>query len=236
MDKHTLYDAIGEAEDVFLIDVEQVINDGGQHKSSKRKIRGSIIVIAAVIAVLGTAAAADMGFNIVEWIADGFRRNIGTDSSPDTVLLQEELDAGQWAYLNEDHIAIIVPESPVKIVLSDDAGKTWRESIVTGSDGWDFLGEWGSNTQYWGGYIGFNGEENGYLVLTSGVAMNHQDLRIYLTGDKGTTWHEIGNPYHSHVSVLTGAGFACDQIGFISYRYFEDNGPDIWWTKDGGDT
>ena len=236
MDKYTLYDAIGEAEDGFLIDAEQVINGVGQHKDSKRKIRGTIIAIAAVIAVLGTVAAADMGFNIVDWIAEGFRSNIGTDGILDSAVLQEEIDAGQWFYLNEDHIAVIIPESPVKIMLSDDAGATWRESVVTGSDGWDFLGEWGTNTQYWGGYIGFNGDENGYLVLTSGAAMNHQDLRIYLTDNKGATWHEIGNPYHLHISVLTGAGFASEQVGFISYRYFEDNGPDIWWTKDGGNS
>ena len=60
------------------------------------------------------------------------------------------------------------------------------------------------------------------------VSMNHQDLRIYCTDDGRATWREIGNPYDIHISVLTGAGFASDRVGFISYRYYEDVGPDIW--------
>lgn len=238
MDKHSFYDAIGDVEDGFLIDAEQVIENKAKHKAGGRKLKGTIIAIAAVIAVLGTsvAVAASLGYNIIDWVMGGFNSNIGTSDTPDTTIIQEELDNGQWAYLNGDNIAVIIPASPVKIMLSNDAGETWRESTVVESDGWDFLGEWRTDIQYWGGYIGFNGEANGYLVLTSGVAMNHQDLRIYLTDDGGTTWNEIGNPYDAHISVLTGAGFASDQVGFISYRHFEDAGPDIWWTKDGGKT
>lgn len=235
MDKYSLHDAIGEMADDFLIDAEQVIKNAGKHKASRHKIKGAVAAIAAVIAVLGatTAVAANRGYNILEWISEAFTSN-GTEYSPS--VLQAELDEGQWAYLNGDNIAVMIPESPVKIMLSDDAGKTWKESTVVGSESWDFLGEWRTNMQYWGGYIGFNDAETGYLVLTSGVAMNHQGLRIYLTSDGGKTWSEIGNPYDQHISVLTGAGFSSEGIGFISYRYYYDAGPDIWWTKDRGET
>ena len=236
MNKEDLYDAIGEVDDRFLIDTEQVIQYRPTHKYSRRKFIRRMIVIAAVIAILGTsvAAASSMGYNILEWVKAGFCSNIGENNSPSSAEIQEQLNRGQWAYLNDNHIAVIVPESPVKVLLSDDAGTTWTESTIETSSSGYFLGDWYSDAQYWGGYIGFNGEKNGYLVLTSGVAMNHQDLRIYLTNDAGAIWHEIGNPYDVHISVLTGAGFSSDQIGFISYRYYEDNGPDIWWTKDGG--
>ena len=133
---------------------------------------------------------------------------------------------------------MIVPESPVKIIISSDGGETWKESVVCGSDEMDIYGELRHDVQYYGGYIGFFGENGGYLVLTADVAMNNQPMRIYLTDDGGSSWSEIGNPYsrNIHISVLTGAGFSTPEIGFISYRYYEDAGPDIWWTADGGDT
>jgi hypothetical protein len=135
-----------------------------------------------------------------------------------------------------ERIAFIIPESPVKVMLSDDAGATWRTSVVPGSEGMSIFGEWHDNVQYYGGYIGTYGDMGGYLVLTAGTAMNSQPMRIYLTDDWGDTWKEIGNPNDIHASVLTGAGFASQDLGFISYRYYEDAGPDIWWTKDGGST
>lgn len=242
MNKDGLYDAIGEVDDNFLMDTEQVIQHHTACKRSGWKFNRKMIVIAAIIALLGTsiAVAASMGYNILGWGRAGFYNNIGENKSPSAAVIQEQLEHGQWAYLNDNHIAVIVPEAPVKVLLSDDAGVTWRESTIETSNSWNFHDDWHSDTQYdmqyWGGYVGFNGKENGYLVLTSGASMNHQGLRIYLTNDGGTTWNEIGNPYDVHISVLTGAGFSTDQIGFISYRCFEDHGPDIWWTKDGGDT
>lgn len=236
MDQNSLYDAVGAAEDHFLLDTEQVIQTGRAGRRPGRRAKGMIIAIAAAIAVFGSTAAiaARMDFSIIAWIQDGFAHTSGTGNIPAEAVLQEELEEGQWVCLEGENIAVIIPESPVKILLSSDAGKTWRESTVVESENWEYLDRMQTGVQYWGGYIGFYGKQGGYLVLTSGVAMNHQCLRIYLTNDGGTTWSEIGNPYSDHISVLTGAGFASDQVGFISYRYYEDTGPDIWWTRDGG--
>jgi hypothetical protein len=237
MDKYSLYNAVGETADDFLIDAEQVIKNIGKHKFVRRKLQGAIITIAAVIAVLGTtvAAAASMGCNILDWISEAFI-NAGHENNADPAYIQNQLDNGQWAYLNGVNIAVIMPESPVKIMLSNDGGETWRESVVTGSEGMIAFGDWHEDIQYYGGYIGAYGNTGGYLILTAGVAMNSQPMRIYLTDDNGYTWTEIGNPSVVHSSVLTGAGFASESVGFISYRYYEDSGPDIWRTKDGGET
>lgn len=228
-EKRLLY-ALGQVDESYI---EEAAPGGFPQERAKGagSRRGVVIALAAAIMVLGAAAAlaAGRGISVLEWI-------VRAQPDSDPAYLQTQLDNGQWVYMDGDNIAVIVPESPVKILLSADAGETWRETVLVESKGMEYLGEWRENMRYHGGYIGFNGKESGYLVLTSGVSMNHQALRIFLTSDGGETWQETDTPYSQHVSVLTGAGFSSENIGFISYRYYEDAGPDIWWTSDGGET
>lgn len=232
MKEKRILTVFGQVDEKYIeeaIPNKTVVAEKAIKKWSKKRI--IIVAIAAAIMLLSSvcALAAGMGFNIFELIAEAL-------ADEDPAFIQEQLDEGQWAYLSDNDIAVIVPESPVKILLSDDGGTTWRETIITESKGMDFLGSWRDEMQYRSGYIGFNGENDGYLLLASGVSMNHQALRIFLTSDGGNTWSEIGTPYEQHISVITGCGFASDKIGFISYRHYADFGPDIWWTKDGGTT
>ena len=53
--------------------------------------------------------------------------------------------------------------------------------------------------------------------------------------DNGETW-SISNPNALYTGTVIGAGFASEMVGFISYRYFFDNGPEIARTLDGGKT
>ena len=53
--------------------------------------------------------------------------------------------------------------------------------------------------------------------------------------DSGETW-EISDPNALYPGTVIGAGFASETVGFISYRYFFDNGPEIARTLDGGKT
>ena len=236
MNNRTLFELIGMVDDQML--------EHSEWTAPKRrrglKMKKTFILAAAVIAVLAitvTAAAVSEGTNLLSLILGGFYQNDDRDRDPDQNVIQHQIDEGEWIYLNGENIAVIVPESPVKIMLSSDGGKNWKESIVRGSDDMVTYGDLRHDVQYLGGFIGFFGENGGYLVLTAGVSMNNQPMRIYLTDDGGNTWSEIGNPYsgNTHISVLTGAGFSTHEIGFISYRYYEDAGPDIWWTADGGD-
>lgn len=196
---------------------------------------GAMAACFILVLSMGTVAlAATLGYDPIGWILSAFSAN---EDGPSAAVIQEQMQEGQWVYLNDDNIAVILPESPTEILLSHDCGKTWKESAVAGSDKMILWGEWKEDVVPTGGFIGFWGD-GGYLVLTAPVAMGNQPMRIYLTHDGGETWSEIGNPYQAgeHYCVLTGAGFSTDQIGFISYRYYEDAGPDIWWTSDGGDT
>ena len=53
--------------------------------------------------------------------------------------------------------------------------------------------------------------------------------------DSGETW-DISDPNALYTGTVIGAGFASEMVGFISYRYFFDNGPEIARTLDGGKT
>lgn len=195
----------------------------------RRTIRRAVVIAAAILLLaITTALAIGVRFDFAAWIS-------GALPDPEPAYIQEQLEEGQWVSLNGGQVAVIVPESPVRLLLSSDGGETWRETVITESRDMFFLGAYQEDMQYQGGYVGFNGQD-GYLVLTSGISMNHQALRIFLTADGGETWREIGTPYDQHISVITGAGFASQEVGFISYRYFEDAGPDIWRTTDGGET
>lgn len=53
--------------------------------------------------------------------------------------------------------------------------------------------------------------------------------------DSGETW-EISDPNALYTGTVIGAGYASETVGFISYRCFFDNGPEIARTLDGGKT
>ena len=53
--------------------------------------------------------------------------------------------------------------------------------------------------------------------------------------DSGETW-DISDPNALYAGTVIGAGFASETVGFISYRCFFDNGPEIARTLDGGKT
>ena len=229
MTAEKLFELIGAAEDELLEQSEW------SKKKAGFRVKTVIAVAAAataLLAVIGTAAAV-MGVDPVSLIADAFAKR-GIDETPDQI--EEQIKNGEWVALNDDNVAIIVPESPVKILLSSNGGQTWKESIVENSDGMEAFDDWHNNIVYYGGYIGFFGEKCGYLVLKAPTALGIEPIRIFLTGDGGDTWREIGNPTDIHPSVSTGAGFSTSLIGFISYQYRENTEPDIWWTSDGGET
>ena len=229
--------------DQIIIDAIGMINDEAVHDAkayqrpqSRRWIKWGLTAacLVLIIITITTAVAVAMGYDLVGWIRAVLTQH-GYTAEP--AVIQEQIDEGQWVYLNDDNIAVILPESPTKILLSSDNGETWKESVVEGSDNMVAYGELREGVVPNGGFIGF-WDEGGYLVLTLPASMGNQPIHIYLTVDGGDTWSEIGNPYDAgeHYDVVTGAGFSTAEIGFISYRYFEDAGPDIWWTSDGGDT
>jgi bla regulator protein BlaR1 len=115
---------------------------------------------------------------------------------------------------------------PVTVLISNDEGQTWNSYSIADTKADDYTQK----------YVGFTTKNDGWLLLARGVAMGHQENRIFQTADGGKTWIEIGNTNQVHPRVVTGAGFANTNIGFVSFRYDTDINPVVYRTEDKGKT
>ena len=74
-----------------------------------------------------------------------------------------------------------------------------------------------------------------YAVTCSGPSAGSSRCNILLTTDAGESWTVTGEePFP--LSMVTGAGFQSAQVGFLCSRYFQDSGPEIYLTRDGGES
>lgn len=130
-------------------------------------------------------------------------------------------------YISEEKTAIVYgfadgESSRLHVLISDDMGKTWDDYEIQGGKGYDTK------------FIGFTSKNEGWIVSGGsagvGLSMNY----VYQTSDGGKTWQGLGNPNELYSEHVTGAGFSNQDIGFVGYRYYSDNGPVIYWTKDKG--
>lgn len=141
---------------------------------------------------------------------------------PDT---DELYNAGFYISDRKTAIAYGGGDGPVQVLISDDMGSTWNTYNVESAKYCGFTK-----------YIGFLTENDGYLVVSPGVALGNSYNYVFLTSDGGKTWTQIGNPNDVYSRVMTGAGFATKSIGFIGYRVDFEAGPAIYRTADGGYT
>lgn len=130
-------------------------------------------------------------------------------------------------YISEDKTAIVYgfadgKESPLHVLISDDMGKSWNNYNIEGAKGYDAK------------FIGFTDKQNGWIVSGGSVGVGRSLNYVYQTSDGGKTWTELGNPNDLYAESLAGAGFSNKDIGFLGFRYYEDNGPVIYWTKGKG--
>lgn len=114
--------------------------------------------------------------------------------------------------------------SDVLITITNDKGKTWNKIEMKNA--------------YQGGdlFIGFSSQDVGYCVITTDVAMGKQYSYVYITTDGGKTFKEIGNTNEVYPHIITGVGFLDENIGFIGFRYENDNNPTVYRTEDSGKT
>lgn len=114
--------------------------------------------------------------------------------------------------------------SDILITVTNDKGKTWNKIKLKDT--------------YQGGdlFIGFSSQDTGYCVITTDVAMGKQYSYIYITTDGGKTFNEIGNTNEIYPRIITGVGFLDEKIGFVGFRYENDNNPTVYRTEDSGST
>lgn len=126
-------------------------------------------------------------------------------------------------YISHKKTAFISTDnSNVLITITDDKGKSWNNIMLDGA--------------YQGGdlFIGFSSQEIGYYVITTDVAMGKQYSYINISTDGGKTFKEIGNTNEVNPRIITGVGFLDDKIGFVGFRYEDDNNPTVYRTDDAG--
>ena len=74
-----------------------------------------------------------------------------------------------------------------------------------------------------------------WAVVCTGPSAGTGNENVCTSSDGGKTWW-VGDRSAMYSGTVTGAGFASSEVGFMSYRYFVDQGPEISRTLDGGKT
>jgi len=74
-----------------------------------------------------------------------------------------------------------------------------------------------------------------WAVVCTGPSAGTGNENVCTSSDGGKTWW-VGDRSAMYTGTVTGAGFASSKVGFMSYRYFVDQGPEISRTLDGGKT
>ena len=92
------------------------------------------------------------------------------------------------------------------------------------------------NISYDGGYTGAFGSSGMFLALRGMPAAGSAPVSLFVSTDGGASWRTMGDPYRQGVytGVMTGAGFYDADTAFLCYRYYEDAGPTVYCTYDGG--
>ena len=132
-------------------------------------------------------------------------------------------ESGVYIAGEKTGVAYCDARGAVRVLTSEDKGETWETSeVVARSEGVSQM------------YIGFNTPSDGWLVVCQFHGMGSESHYLYRTSDGGVTWTQIGNTNDLYARMLTGAGFATGNIGFMCYRFETDFSPAVCRTTDGG--
>ena len=202
-------------------------------KRRRSRLIWALAAAAALLVCLATASAA--GWFSIDILATVQKGNPNLNAK----IIEGQIADGKWFSLKGNTMAVICPGSPASVIISRDRGNSWKEVVIEGSDDdWMAMGssDYKEGIIWYGGFIDLHEDGVGLLVLASGVAMNSQNFRFYLTADGGDSWNEIPSVNNFHASMMTGAGLAGDGTVCVGFRYYEDFGPDLWYSDDRGET
>lgn len=118
---------------------------------------------------------------------------------------------------------------PVTVAYPDSSGQ-WQKTEVTD--------KYFSVRRF---FVSFpENSQVGYLILTTDRVVWQEGSILFRTKDGGAAWEEAGPAgpdfMTSSHSLTTGAVFVTNEVGFLTIRSSGTEQPEIWRTKDGGDT
>lgn len=153
------------------------------------------------------------------------------DNNMDVSHMQAEkkFEEGLLYTLSEQSMVIVSSTKPITLLISNDKGNYWDEKTVNLNSG-EILSCDATDSIF----VDLNEDGTGCLVIGYGVSAGCQNSRCFLTKDNGDNWIEIPSVSDVHGFVITGAGYSNQGILSVAFRYYEDEGPDIWYTEDGG--
>ena len=133
--------------------------------------------------------------------------------------------AQEKSYVVSDEVTAFAyggsPSVPVSVTFSHDEGKNWKTIVVSNMD-----------TSVRRLFLSFSDAEHGFLIFTGDRTMHQEGSTLYVTRDGGENWSpltaETFYGYGGSHSLLTGAAFVSDKVGFVT------GGDGCWRTEDGG--
>lgn len=126
------------------------------------------------------------------------------------------LREGSYVLSEEKTAFLFNKDNSLRIILSSDKGAYWEDVTIPSYD----------QVEQRLAFIGFTSAQEGYLIFTGERTMSFEAHFVFKTDDGGKTWHPA-SPVEGVHSMMTGAGFINEQLGFISFgeiRY-EENAP-----------
>ncbi|MDR0951780.1 MAG: hypothetical protein LBM18_02540 [Oscillospiraceae bacterium] len=171
-------------------------------------------------------------YNLADRDVLGKAQPLDPPESGEALTIEAPTDVGEYVIsmgmrIDEYHITRIT--YAFKVVVSEDGAPPEESaadhSLPIGLDG-----------PYLQTLFGISSDTEGWFVGSYGPALGHAWNDVYLTHDGGKTWTEVSDVNEEYSNVITAADFADASVGFLCFRYYEENIGRIYRTTDGGAT
>ncbi len=148
------------------------------------------------------------------------------------------------------HSRSSIPSEPLKLWVESAASRHYELHTASGEyigsiptlvtaqfPASDRTDEQYSSFGYLDGIDAYAGRSGDFIwcVVATGPSLGSGNHNLCVSHDGGTTW-EVRDRRTMLSGTVIGAGFESESVGYVCYRFWEDNGPKIAITEDGGFT
>ncbi|API94051.1 MULTISPECIES: hypothetical protein [unclassified Virgibacillus] len=127
--------------------------------------------------------------------------------------------------LSEERTVFLHPkgENTVAITYSLNKGKSWQTSVIVENYPVIRFRK-----------VAFLNDDFGYAILSGGRTMSQEISSVHLTYDGGKSWREASRP--NTTRMIANGEFIDESTGFLSYGTINPESPELYVTKDTGQT